>query len=173
VSENKRGFAGRALAFADAAVIKMAQTISIPVAADDWYQRRRQDEEGEFLSARSPIRVRARAKAAQRARASTSSPRRQSCLPTATIKDAAVMRGVITQALKDFQKTARRAAPARRDQGREAGDRRRQLPPRAARRRPHPQCLHAYLSITAPTATLLRRRLRHSGADKAARDHLG
>jgi len=42
---------GRASAFADPAIIKMAQNDFIPVAADDWYQRRRQDKEGEFFRA--------------------------------------------------------------------------------------------------------------------------
>lgn len=36
-------------AFADPEIIKMAQNDFIPVAADDWYQRRRQDKEGEFF----------------------------------------------------------------------------------------------------------------------------
>lgn len=40
---------GRVSAFADPDIIKMAQTDFIPVAADDWYQRRRQDKEGEFF----------------------------------------------------------------------------------------------------------------------------
>jgi hypothetical protein len=40
---------GRASAFADPAIIKMAQNDFVPVAADDWYQRRRQDKEGEFF----------------------------------------------------------------------------------------------------------------------------
>jgi hypothetical protein len=37
------------LAFADPEVIKMATEDFVPVAADDWYQRRRQDAEGEFF----------------------------------------------------------------------------------------------------------------------------
>jgi hypothetical protein len=41
--------AGRASAFADAEIIKMANSQYIPVAGDDWYQRRRQDAEGEFF----------------------------------------------------------------------------------------------------------------------------
>jgi hypothetical protein len=40
---------GRALTFADAAVIKMAREDFVPVAGDDWYQRRRQDDEGKFF----------------------------------------------------------------------------------------------------------------------------
>ncbi|MEX0714208.1 MAG: hypothetical protein WD278_17875 [Pirellulales bacterium] len=41
--------AGRALAFADPEIIRMASHDFIPVAGDDWYQRRRQDAEGEFF----------------------------------------------------------------------------------------------------------------------------
>jgi hypothetical protein len=40
---------GRASAFADREIIKMAQNDFIPVAADDWYQRRRKDKEGDFF----------------------------------------------------------------------------------------------------------------------------
>jgi len=40
---------GRVLTFADADIIKLAQTDLIPVAADDWYQRRREDAEGQFF----------------------------------------------------------------------------------------------------------------------------
>jgi hypothetical protein len=38
-------------AFADPDIIRMAQEKFVPVAADDWYQRRRQDKEGEFFRA--------------------------------------------------------------------------------------------------------------------------
>lgn len=41
--------AGRALAFADSDLIQLASKTFIPVAGDDWYQRRRQDDEGEFF----------------------------------------------------------------------------------------------------------------------------
>ena len=40
---------GRALTWADPKIIDMAQKNFVPVAADDWYQRRRQDDEGEFF----------------------------------------------------------------------------------------------------------------------------
>lgn len=40
---------GRALAFADPKIIEMATHDFVAVAADDWYQRRRQDDEGEFF----------------------------------------------------------------------------------------------------------------------------
>jgi hypothetical protein len=41
--------AGRALAFSDPDVIRLASEDFIPVAGDDWYQRRRSDPEGEFF----------------------------------------------------------------------------------------------------------------------------
>jgi hypothetical protein len=41
--------AGRVLAFSDPEVIRLARTYFVPVAGDDWYQRRRQDAEGEFF----------------------------------------------------------------------------------------------------------------------------
>jgi hypothetical protein len=41
--------AGRAFAFADPEIIALARTKFVPVCADDWYQRRRKDAEGEFF----------------------------------------------------------------------------------------------------------------------------
>jgi hypothetical protein len=41
--------AGRALAFADPDIIRMATQDYVAVTGDDWYQRRRQDAEGEFF----------------------------------------------------------------------------------------------------------------------------
>ena len=41
--------AGRALAFSDPEIVKMAKEDYVPVACDDWYQRRRKDAEGEFF----------------------------------------------------------------------------------------------------------------------------
>jgi hypothetical protein len=41
--------AGRALAFADPEIIRMAKEDYVAVTGDDWYQRRRQDAEGEFF----------------------------------------------------------------------------------------------------------------------------
>ena len=40
---------GRASAFADVEIVRMAQRDFVPVVGDDWYQRRRQDAEGEFF----------------------------------------------------------------------------------------------------------------------------
>lgn len=40
---------GRASAFADPRIIELAKTKFVPVTADDWYQRRRQDDEGVFF----------------------------------------------------------------------------------------------------------------------------
>jgi hypothetical protein len=41
--------AGRALAFADPEILRMAREEYVPVACDDWYQRRREDDEGRFF----------------------------------------------------------------------------------------------------------------------------
>jgi hypothetical protein len=41
--------AGRVFAFADPAIIKMLQNDFIPVSTDDWYTRRRKDDEGTFF----------------------------------------------------------------------------------------------------------------------------
>jgi hypothetical protein len=41
--------AGRALAFADPEIIRMAKEDYVPVTGDDWYQRRRDDPEGQFF----------------------------------------------------------------------------------------------------------------------------
>ncbi|HZY88248.1 MAG TPA: hypothetical protein VFE78_25655 [Gemmataceae bacterium] len=41
--------AGRALAFSDAEILRMAREDYVPVACDDWYQRRREDDEGRFF----------------------------------------------------------------------------------------------------------------------------
>jgi hypothetical protein len=41
--------AGRARAFADAKIVTILKTQFVTVACDDWYQRRRQDAEGEFF----------------------------------------------------------------------------------------------------------------------------
>lgn len=42
--------AGRELVFSNPEVIRLASEHFIPVAGDDWYQRRRQDEEGKFFT---------------------------------------------------------------------------------------------------------------------------
>lgn len=42
---------GRASAFADVEVIRLASRDFVPVVGDDWYQRRRQDDEGRFFRA--------------------------------------------------------------------------------------------------------------------------
>ncbi|HYN63725.1 MAG TPA: hypothetical protein VES36_03895, partial [Candidatus Limnocylindrales bacterium] len=42
--------AGRALAFSDPEIVRMAGDDYVAVACDDWYQRRRRDAEGEFFT---------------------------------------------------------------------------------------------------------------------------
>lgn len=41
--------AGRALAFADPEIVRLARDEYVAVACDDWYQRRRRDAEGQFF----------------------------------------------------------------------------------------------------------------------------
>ncbi|HSU69599.1 MAG TPA: hypothetical protein VLJ39_22130, partial [Tepidisphaeraceae bacterium] len=41
--------AGRALAFSDPEIVRLAKEQLVPVACDDWYQRRRNDAEGKFF----------------------------------------------------------------------------------------------------------------------------
>jgi len=89
--------------FADAEVIRMAKEEFIPVAGDDWYQRRKEDTEGEFF----------RKVADQGPRKGEGGSTRQGVYVfTADGKllgyrnhhDADVMRGVLKQALADFKK---------------------------------------------------------------------
>lgn len=40
---------GRELTFADAKIIELVNKNFVPVAMDDWFQRRRQDAEGDFF----------------------------------------------------------------------------------------------------------------------------
>jgi hypothetical protein len=91
------------LTFADAEVIRMAREEFIPVAADDWYQRRRQDAEGKFF----------RSVADQGPRKGVGGSTRQGIYVfTAAGKllayrnhhDPAVMRSVLQKALRDWQK---------------------------------------------------------------------
>jgi hypothetical protein len=90
------------LTFADPEVIRMAQEDFVPVAADDWYQRRREDAEGDFF----------RKVADQGPRKGQGGSTRQGIyVCTASGKmlayrnhhDPAVMRGVLKQALRDWK----------------------------------------------------------------------
>jgi hypothetical protein len=89
------------LTFADREVIRMARDEFIPVAADDWYQRRRQDAEGEFF----------RGVADQGPRKGQGGSTRQGIyvftaggklLAYRNHHDPAVMRSVLKQALKSW-----------------------------------------------------------------------
>jgi hypothetical protein len=91
------------LTFADSEVIRLAREEFIPVTADDWYQRRRQDEEGAFF----------RSVADQGPRKGAGGSTRQGIyLFTASGKllayrnhhDPAVMRSVLQQGLRDWKK---------------------------------------------------------------------
>jgi hypothetical protein len=90
------------LTFADAHVVRMAQEQFVPVAADDWYQRRRQDAEGEFF----------RAVADQGPRKGEGGSTRQGiyvCTASGQLlayrnhQDPAVMRGVLEKALEKWK----------------------------------------------------------------------
>jgi len=90
------------LVFADSEVMRLASEDFVPVAADDWYQRRRQDEEGKFF----------RAVADQGPRKGEGGSTRQGIYVfTAAGKllayrnhlDPAVMRGVLQKALRDWR----------------------------------------------------------------------
>ena len=94
---------GRELTFADAAIVKMARDEFVAVAGDDWYQRRRQDDEGKFF----------RSIADQGPRKGEGGSTRQGIyMFTAGGKllgyrnhhDPAVMRSAISQALSAFRK---------------------------------------------------------------------
>jgi hypothetical protein len=91
------------LTFADAEVIRMAREDFVPVAGDDWYQRRRQDAEGKFF----------RGVADQGPRKGTGGSTRQGIyvftaggklLAYRNHHDPAVMRSVLKQALRDWHK---------------------------------------------------------------------
>jgi hypothetical protein len=95
--------AGRALTFADPVVLRMAREDFVAVAADDWYQRRRQDEEGEFF----------RKVADQGPRKGQGGATRQGIyvltadgrlLAYRNHHDPSVMRAVLQQGLKEWQK---------------------------------------------------------------------
>jgi hypothetical protein len=95
--------AGRALAFSDKEIARLATEEYVPVAGDDWYQRRREDAEGEFYKKVSD----------QGPRKNTDGSTRQGIyLFTASGKllayknaqDAAVMREVLERGLAEWKK---------------------------------------------------------------------
>ena len=69
------------LAFSDPEIIKLATEDFVPVTGDDWYQRRRQDAEGEFFRKVADQGPR-KGRVAGHARASTASPLPASSSPT-------------------------------------------------------------------------------------------
>lgn len=95
---------GRALTFADPEILRMAREDFVPVACDDWYQRRREDAEGEFF--------RAVANQGPRRHAGVSGPTRQGIylltpggelLGYRNHRDPDVMRGVLRGALAEWE----------------------------------------------------------------------
>jgi hypothetical protein len=94
---------GRVLTFADPEVVRMAREDFISVAGDDWYQRRRQDAEGEFF----------RKVSNQGPRKNSGTGTRQGIymftadgllLGFRNHHDPSVMRSVLQQALKEWQR---------------------------------------------------------------------
>jgi hypothetical protein len=94
---------GRVSTFADSEVIRLAKEKFVPVAGDDWYQRRRQDAEGEFF----------RKVADQGPRKGAGASTRQGIyvftaggklLGYRNSQDAEVMRGELVKALAEFKK---------------------------------------------------------------------
>jgi hypothetical protein len=96
------GVADRVSTFADPEVIRLARRFFVPVAGDDWYQRRRRDAEGEFF----------RHVADQGPRKGRGGSTRQGIyvltaggrlLAYRNNRDPDVMRNMLTQALRDWQ----------------------------------------------------------------------
>lgn len=161
---------GRELTFADPAIIKMAREEFVPVTGDDWYQRRRQDDEGKFF----------RSVADQGPRKGEGGSTRQGIyMFTAGGKllgyrnhhDPSVMRNELSQALQQFRKLPEEQ---RRPKALQVGEPAK-VDPTYEREPPK-----GGLIVTVFTRILDREEggdLRHGtcnfrGGDKAARDHL-
>jgi hypothetical protein len=161
---------GRALAFADAEIVRLARESYIAVAGDDWYQRRRQDAEGKFF----------RGVADQGPRKGEGGSTRQGiyCL-TADGKlliyknhqDPTVMRDVLRQGLKEWKKLpeSRRKPGAVKVEDLGKTDRRYTRTPAAGG-----LVINVYTRILErdTKGTLRRGKSTYRGGDQAAHDHL-
>jgi hypothetical protein len=158
------------LTFADPEVIRMARDEFVPVAADDWYQRRRQDAEGEFF----------RGVADQGPRKGAGGSTRQGIyvftaggklLAYRNHQDPAVMRGVLKQALHDWRKLPEGQGKAGAVEVADAGK-----VDAAYARTPPPGALvvNVYTRILDRTAggAFCHGICKFAGGDRAARDHL-
>jgi hypothetical protein len=103
---------GRELTFADAKIIELVNEHFVPVAADDWFQRRRQDAEGEFFRkvADQGPRKGKRGSTRQGIYAFTADGK---LLQYRNHQDPEVMRGFLLTALKEWDKIP----PAQRAKG--------------------------------------------------------
>jgi hypothetical protein len=93
--------AGRALAFSDPEIIRMAREDFVPVAGDDWYQRRRDDAEGAFFRKVADQGPRKPGGTRQGIYFFTASGK---LLAFKNHQDPEVMRGVLRQALAEWKK---------------------------------------------------------------------
>jgi hypothetical protein len=160
---------GRALTFGDAEINRMAREDFIAVTGDDWYQRRRQDDEGEFF----------RKVADQGPRRGEGGSTRQGVyvltaggklLAYRNHRDPNVTRTVLKQALRDFQKLPE---DQRRPGGVEVGEAKKvdnayhREPPKGG------VVLSAYTRILdRKDGSFCVGTCRTSGGDRAARDHV-
>lgn len=161
---------GRVLTFADPAVVRMAREQFVSVAGDDWYQRRRQDDEGEFFRKVSNQGPR---------RSEDGSTRQGIYILTADGKllayrnheDPEVMRGVIAEGLAKWQRlpaSQRRPGALRVEEPRKVDNTYHRASPKGG------------LVITTYTRILDRTTkgefchgsCKFTGGEKSARDHL-
>jgi hypothetical protein len=162
--------AGRALAFADAEIIRMATEDYVPVAGDDWYQRRRDDAEGEFF----------RRVAAQGPRKGEGGSTRQGiyCLTAdghlLAYKNAGQDPEAMRQALRQGLREWGRLPEGRRRPGAVAVEDAGPADPRYARRPPTGGLVvRVYTRILdRDRGELCRGTCQTPGGEKAARDHL-
>ncbi len=160
---------GRASAFADPVIIKMAQNDFIPVAADDWYQRRRQDKEGDFF--------RTAANALGKSGAGGSSRQGIYCftadgtpLNYKNSQDAAVMRQELQKALVQFD----RLPEAKRKAGAVTVEEQGRLDPTYSRTPPVGGLILKVFTriLDYKNDAYCKGTCSQTGGDKAARDHM-
>ncbi|MCI0456204.1 MAG: hypothetical protein L0Z62_04385 [Gemmataceae bacterium] len=157
------------LTFADPEVIRLAREEFIPVTGDDWYQRRRQDDEGAFF----------RKVAGQGPRKGEGGSTQQGIyvltaggklLAYRNHRDPAVMRGVLKQALRDFKnlpEDQRRAGAVEVGEVGKVDNTYHREPPRGG------VVLNAYTRILdRKDGSYCVGTCKTKGGDKAARDHV-
>jgi hypothetical protein len=161
---------GRVSTFANADIVRMVKNDLIAVAGDDWYQRRKQDAEGEFF----------RNVADQGPRKGAGGDTRQGIyvftaggklLAYGNHSDAAVMRGFITTALTKFkQLPASERAP-----GAVKMEQRPKVDPEYARQPPTGGLIvnvHTRIIDKDAKGDFCQGTCEFTGGDRAAHDHL-